>query len=73
MEQQTPTLPPLPKSRMKPRKSQHVPFSHPWFVCVFVCGKRGGGGGGVEVFANFSSILFKVVGGSGMLPQKFLN
>ena len=27
-----PPLPPLPKSRMKPRKSQNAPFSHPWFV-----------------------------------------
>ena len=37
MEQQTP-IP--PKSRMKPRKSQNAPFSHPWF---------GGEGGGVQI------------------------
>ena len=34
-------------------------------------GGEGGGVLGVEVGANFSSILFKIVGGSGMLPQKF--
>ena len=33
VEQQTPIPPPLPtpKARMKPRKSQNAPFSHPWF------------------------------------------
>ena len=36
-----------PKSRMKPRKNQNAPFSHPWFV-----GRVGG--------TNFPSILSKV-------------
>ena len=38
-----------PKSRMKPRKSQKAPFSHPLF---------GGGGGGVQIFHLFCPRLY---------------
>ena len=74
MEQQTPIIPSSPtppppkkKSRMKPRKSQNAPISHPWsFSTTVLTGLAeelwvesdpwfGGQGG-----TNFPSILSKV-------------
>ena len=51
MEQQTP-IP--PKSRMKPRKSQNAPFSHPWFRG----GKRGECKFPVYFVQDYSRALF---------------
>ena len=74
MEQQTPTLPPPPQIKDEAaQKPTRAIFPSLICVCVCVWEEGGGRGGGLEVFANFSSILFKVVRGSGMLPQKFLN
>ena len=72
MEQQPPPPPPLPQIKDEAaQKPTRAIFPSLICVCVCVGGKRGGGGGEVEVGANFPSILFKIVGGLACSPRNF--